>query len=429
MRYGGIETDKFTEEEVLFFIRIKGKDHFFNEVYSKPVINELFGHLMNHRSISEYPNADHYIDLKKFSWENFNTQDFTIFNKKIKPDLSSIIFRCRGLRSIPFEESKELIARALKYWINFFDNHNYKLIVIHIIDNYVLDVMYRIAEIYNVKIIVLTEFFIRGYRRQTIFGEHFNFREVPPEEVREVSLYFKQKEKSFWLNGLTKFTNLKFCINLYIKYYLRVSYRYFFGYKILGNISYEYRFAKEFAKIPLRNFFIKNFFVTIDKALIEHDYEEAVYLPLHVYPEANVDYWIIDPNDSDYYTTVYEAVSILKDKNRIVYIKEHPGFLYQRDVNFYKKLKLFSNVRLINPFDENVALLDNIHNILIWHGSAGVEGIMQGKKVVVFDKNYYSKNYIKSLDEFDKRKVLSTEERDAFLTEILSGAIKFKLVD
>ena len=92
MRYGGIETDKFTEEEVLFFIRIKGKDHFFNEVYSKPVINELFGHLMNHRTISEYPNADHYIDLKKFSWENFNTQDFTIFNKKIKPDLSSIIF-------------------------------------------------------------------------------------------------------------------------------------------------------------------------------------------------------------------------------------------------------------------------------------------------------------------------------------------------
>lgn len=428
MVYAGIDTSKLSEKEVLFFIRIKGQQHFFDKVYSKPVINELFGHLKSFNTISEYKNADHYIDLKKFSVKDYSYNDFEIFNSQIKPHLASIIFRCRGLRAISFEEAKDLILRATKFWINFFQqNRDFKLIVIHIIDNYVLDIMYRIANVYELRTVVLSEFFIYGYRRHTIYGEFVKQRVIDQIEIKEVVQYFNRKEKSFWLKGLNTFTSIKYCSYLFFSYYARVLIRYYIGYKLLGNISYEYRFAKQFAKVPIRNFFVDKYFNQIDVNLIEKEYSKAVYIPLHVYPEANVDYWINDPNDADYYTTIYEALAYFRDRNIKVYIKEHPGFLYQREVDFYKIITSFSNVILVHPFDQNVALLDKIENIMIWHGSAGVEGIMQGKKVVVYDKNYYSKNYLPSLHFFDQRKTFSEEERESFMSDILTGAVKFNM--
>lgn len=428
MIYAGVDTSMLTEDEVLFIVRIKGRQHFFDKIYSKPVIDKLFGHFESYHTISEYRNADHYIDLKKFSVTDFTYQDFEIFNKAIKPHLSSIIFRCRGLRSIPFVEAKELILRVTKFWISFFQtNPNYKLMVIHIIDNYVLDVMYRIATHYNVKVLVLSEFFIYGYRRHTIYGEYVRSRDVSQEEVDEVLLYFKRREKSFWLKGLSAFSSFKYCSYLFFSYYVRVFLRYFIGYKILGNISYEYRFANQFGKILIRNFFIDKYFNQIDISQIEAEYKDAVYIPLHVYPEANVDYWIVDPNDSDYYNSVYESLSFFRDRNIKVYMKEHPGFLYQRDIDFYKKVNCFPNVCLVHPFDKNVDLVNNIENILVWHGSAGIEGIMQGKKVVVFDENYYSKNYIVSLKNYEQRLVFTELQKLKFLVDILTGTEKFDM--
>lgn len=428
MIYAGIDTSKLSETEVLFFIRIKGEEHFFDKIYSKPVINELFGHLKSFSTISEYKNADYYIDLKKFSVKDYSYNDFEIFNSQIKPHLASIIFRCRGLRAISFQEAKELILRATKFWIYFFEqNPNFKLIVIHIIDNYVLDILYRIANVYKVRTAVLSEFFIYGYRRHTIYGEFVKQREIDQVEIQDVVQYFERKEKSFWLKGLNTFSSIKYCSYLFFSYYARVFIRYYIGYKLFGNISYEHRFAKQFAKVPLKNFFSDKFFDEINYNVIEKEYNTAVYMPLHVYPEANVDYWINDPNDADYYTTIYEALSFFRDRNISVYIKEHPGFLYQRETEFYRTITSFSNVTLVHPFDKNVVLLDKIQNIMVWHGSAGVEGIMQGKKVVAYDNNFYSKNYIPPLKLFNQRNVFTKEERVNFMSDILGGAVKFNM--
>jgi hypothetical protein len=429
MKIANIETTDYNENEILFFIRIKGKKHFFENIYTNTVIERLFGHLKFFHTISEYPNANHHIDINKIKIDELDYADYRFFNENIKMDVASIIFRCRGLREIPFAESKDLILRVTKYWNNFFRNNQYKLVVIHIIDNYVLDIMYKVAKFHKINVVVLTDFFIKDYRRHTIYGE-FNFQKTPSlEELISIKNHLQSKKKSFWLDGINIFKNLKYTLYLFLSYYARYIIRYLIGYKLCGNLSYEYRFANVLSKISIKNFFVNKYFSKIDENEIQNKYKSAIYIPLHVFPEANVDYWITSYVDSDYYSTIFEALSFFRDKNINVYIKEHPGFLFQRNIEFYKKVIKFSNIKLISPFDYNVNLLDNIENVLVWHGSSGIEAVMSNKKVIVYDKNFYSSNFLVSLENFDKSKVLSDFEKNQFLTNILSGTLSFKKND
>jgi hypothetical protein len=429
MKITNIETTDYNEKEILFFIRIKGKKHFFENVYTNIVIERLFGHVNFFHTISEYPNANHHIDISKIKIDELEYSDYSFFNENIKMDVSSIIFRCRGLREIPFAESKDLILRITKYWNDFFRNNQYKLVVIHIIDNYVLDIMCKVAKFYKINVVVLTDFFIKDYRRHTIYGE-LNFQKTPSlEEVNYIKNHLESKKKSFWLDGINIYKNLKFTLYLFLSYYARYVIRYLIGYKLCGNLSYEYRFANVLSKISIKNFFVNKYFSKIDENEIRNNFKTSVYIPLHVFPEANVDYWLINYLDSDYYTTIFEALSFFRDKNICVYVKEHPGFLFQRNLEFYKTVIKYSNVKLISPFDNNINLLDNIENVLVWHGSSGIEAVMNNKKVIVFDKNFYSSRFLVSMENFEKSKVLSDIEKSQFLNNILSGVFTFKSND
>ena len=426
MKINNIETSDYSENEILFFIRIKGKKHFFENIYTNIVIESLFGHVKNFHTISEYPNANHHIDINKIKIEEFEYSDIKFFNENIKMDVASIIFRCRGLREIPFAESKELIIKVTKYWNNFFRNHNYKFVVIHIIDNYVLDIMYRVAKFYKINVIALPEFFIKDYRRPTIYGESIFQRTPSLEEIESIQIFLMSNKKSFWLDHVSIFQNLKLALYIFLSYHIRYVYRYIIGYKLSGNLSYEYRFANLLPKISIKNFFINNYFSKIDDNEIINTCKSSVYIPLHVFPEANVDYWIKDHLDSDYYNTIFEVITFFKEKNINIYIKEHPGFLFQRNVEFYKKITKFSNVKLISPFDKKVSLLDKIETLLVWHGSAGIEAIVRDKKVIVYDNNFYSSNFLPSFKDYNNAKVFSDLEKKQFIANFLSSTLLFE---
>lgn len=428
MDYGHINTSDFTDEETLFFIRVKGKEHFFDTIYGKGVMQEAFGHIKNFKTFSEYKNADHYIDLSKIQVSDLSYDNFSVYNKEILDDLHSIIFRCRGLRAIPFYDAKQLTILCAKYFIDFFKNNHYKLVVIHIIDNYVLDIMYRIAKSIGIEVIVMSEFFILGYRRHTIYGEYNYMQEPTKKDIAQTIAYFKKKEKSFWLKGVDKMHNIKFCIYLVFSYYARYISRYLIGYKVFGNLSYEYRFAHLFTRIPLKNFIIGKYFTKLSNTKIRENLKNSIYLPLHVYPEANVDYWIENPNNADYYSSIYEALAFFREKNIDVYIKEHPGFLYQRDPEVYKVFNSFTNAKLIHPFDKDVELIDDIPNIIVWLGSTGVEGLMQDKRVVVFDKNYYSENFVKNIADYSDAVPMDQDTKEKFIKYILTGVVKFEVL-
>jgi hypothetical protein len=422
MKIGLIETTAFRKEEALFFIRIKGKKHFFERIYGQGAIERLFPGFNEFRTISEYPClADHFIDFDQRSLADLTTDHYTVYNRCVHPDLPAIMARCRGLRAIEFEEAKELVLLHVAFFVQFFRRHPYKLLVIHIIDNYVLDVMVRVGQLHGIQVLCLSEFFIQGYRRHTLYGEYERARDPSPGEITEAHRYFEQKQKSFWLTGLTPLKSAKYAAYVQAAYAARYVIRYLVGCKLRGIRSYEYRFGHFMGSCDLRDFFVKKYFDDVDPGWIERNRDELVYLPLHVFPEANVDYWMADYRHADYYTGLYEAISYFRDQGKTVVVKEHPGFLFLRDWRVYQMLKRFDNVRLIHPFSRAAAVLDRIKLIMIWMGSAGVEALMDGRCVVKFGANYYSEGFVPDYREYASAHPLDGEGRDRLLRHILAG--------
>ena len=423
MKYAHIETTDYDEEDALFFIRIKGKKQYFNQVYGERLLASLFGHISNKRTISEYRNANHYIDLDLYDVADFTADDYKIYYSSIHSDLPKIISQCRGLRNIPYADARDLIFRSTKFFIEFFRTHKYKIVVVASIDNYVLDILNRVTKHLGVNVICIQEWFVKGYHRHTVYGEALPFREVSNAEVDEVIQILRKDEPHFWLKNVTRFERFRYSLYLTCRYYILYFLRYIVQYRLLGNIAYEYRFANAW---PSRfiNLSGGRYFDHLKTAIIDIDLQSAMVVPLHVFPEQNVDYWMTDFRHADYYSSLFEAVSYFRSEGVTLFLKEHPGFLYQRETWVYKTLRRFENVRLIDPLAPDIELLDQIPTILVWHGSMGLEGLLRGRKVVAFDENYYSGNLVPSYKDYRSATPLNGEQAYKLVGQLLRCVFK-----
>jgi hypothetical protein len=422
MKIGNLETSSYRDGEVLFFVRIKGKDHFFEKIYGRNALAVLFPQLASFPAIAEYPGiAEHTIDFDRRTIADLTLEHYAVYNRAVHQDMPSIIARCRGLRAIPYEEAKELVLLHTAFFVDFFRAHPFRLFVFHVIDNYVLDVLVRVGRDTGVQALCLSEFFIQGYRRHTIYGEYQYAREPSADEIARAQLYFQRRQKSFWLTGVTPWKCLRLALYIQTAWLARYLIRYLVGYKLRGIRSYEYRFAHLFGSFAPRDFLVGRYFDDVEPSWIDANRDKLVYLPLHVFPEANVDYWMADFRHADYYAGLYEALSYFRSQGMTVIVKEHPGFLYLRDWRVYHTLKQFENVRLVHPFSPASATLDSIRLVMVWMGSAGVEALMDGRRVVKFLPNYYSDIFVPDYKSHAEAQPLSEDQKDELLRRILAG--------
>jgi hypothetical protein len=420
MRYGGLDTTDYRDGEVVFFIRIKGAEHFFRAIYGEATLARLFGHLQHRPTLSEYDNADHVIDLGGVGLVDLTPEDYDVYRSCVHMDLGPVIARCRGLRDIPYAEARALVLRMTRWARLFFESQSYRLLVIHVIDSYVLDVLVRVARHLGRDVIVLSEWFIQPYRRHTFYGEKHATRRPEPDEVQRIVEYCERPRKVFWLAGVDRINRLRAFVYLYFRYKWLYLTRYLWRFRILGREAYEFRFANSWA-VRLRDVFVHRLFSSVTEAEIRDAPDRFVLIPLHTFPEANVDYWMTDWRDADYYSSLYEAVSFFRAEGLTVLLKEHPGFIYQRDARVYQTLTAFDNVRLIDPFSTSVRALDLVPLIMVWHGTMGIEGIMQGRKVVVFDDTYYNDGTLPTYRDYRRAAPMPPERRAEFISRLLGS--------
>lgn len=414
----------YKDEEVLFFVRTKKRERFFNATYGNEFVDTCFPQIKKFYTISEYRNAIHYIDLNQYQIADLDSEDYNIYYSCVHNDLASIIWRCRALRNIPFAEAKDQVFRVLKFFNTFFQENNYKLLVIHIIDNYVIDIMCRVAGVYSIDVLSPLKWFAKGYYGHTLRGELNVYRQPEDCEIKELIDYFSKGGKSFRLDSLTRTKMMSYAIRMYFRQPGRYLVRNVVCAKLLQSKAYEHKFPKAYNKIRLGNFFINRYFDTATQHWIDENDSQLMLLPLHVFPEANVDYWLNDEAHSDYFSSLFEVISFFRDQGIQLVIKEHPGFIYQRATSIYRQLKQFQNVILVDPFSEASRYVERISTVLVWHGSHGVESLMQGKKVVAFDSNYYSFDYIPPYKEYQKAKALNNQQKIELAGKLLSGFSK-----
>jgi hypothetical protein len=380
-----------TDDQVLFFIRIRGKKSYFSGTYTESLLNR-FERLREFRTISEYKkDADVYIDLNKFDCYHISPREQKLIHDVLP--VFEIIQRCRGLRSIGCTEAMSLIVRCARFFIELFETRNLKLIVTGCVDNYVMDIMVRFASYYEVATLGVTGFFLSPkYKLVTVTGEHNMYREPEDEEVREMHRNINTLMKSAM--AISRSAAIRQTVYDYLSFHYRWFFRYIINHKILGSDAYEHRFApflKKFSSIfQLHSL---KYFSSFEKVL-EHELSNAIYMPLHYVPEATIDYWVKDPNDVNYLASICKVARNLSDRGYLLVVKEHPAFYLARSSFFYKTLLDIPNVILLEPFTATRTVFDHIKKVVVWTGSTGVEALAAGLEVKIVSENYYSNGRI-----------------------------------
>lgn len=387
MIFEGLDLARLEDKNVLFFIRIRGKQSYFKGTYTKSLLDQ-FHRLRQFRTISEYPvDADVHIDLKQYAVSDLTEADLALVASCL-PEFE-IVQRCRGLRSIPYTEAKSLMLRCAKFFIELMQGGELKLIVMGCVDNYVMDIMARLARHYGVRTLGVTEFFLAPqYKLVTVNGEHNRFREPSEAEVAAVHETLVKRAKS--VLAVSKSRAVKQAAYDYLSFRYRYVVRYLIGHKLLGKDAYEYRFAPFFRKFTSLGQLAGVQYLNDEAALLAADLRDAVYIPLHYVPEATVDYWVSDPADADYLASLSKVVGHYSARGQLVVIKEHPAFYLARSPAFYRALLKFPRVLLLSPFIPSKLVFEHIKNVVVWTGSTGVEALVQGLDVKVVTENYYS---------------------------------------
>lgn len=389
--------ESLVDGEVLFFIRRKGKEFYFRETYGG-FFKNYFPNLKKYITISEYKkDADYVIDHYKITDEEITPQlHFECYEDL---DVADVINRCRGLRTIGFREAELLVLKAYLYFNNLFKSLSLKLIVTGTIDNYVIDIMTRVGKKYDIVFLPITGSFLSPYYNLvSLRGEHNEWFE-PTDELKGLIRNKLNESGKRNKNHKVYLNALRGAIKSYISKLYIYAVRHLICHKLLKKNEFDYKFALQSIGVgSLANFLAPMYFKNIRK-LLNIEKHKLVYVPLHWYPEATTDYWVDSKFHSNYYRSLNWVVQLLTSNGYKVVVKEHPHFLFMRDVSIYKKLNDLGAM-LVSPSLSTLDIFEYVDNIVLWNGSTGCEALFNGKKVYRVVNAYYDTQGIPDIYQF-----------------------------
>ena len=394
MKIHNLDLCKLTDDEVLFFIRIRGKQSYFDNVITRQFLLQ-FQQLKYFKTISEYPkDADVHIDLGSVTRDWLTEAEYELFAQIFI--LEEIVLRCRGLRQSSYTFARKLVYRAFLYFDAFYrSNPRLKLIVCGAIDNFVMDVMYQLGCYYGIKFIGVTDSFMSPeYKLVTVRGESSCLCNPTEEQVQKLYERIRNASLSPSIPRRRKAV-LRACYDM-ASYVYRVAVRYFIYYRIQGKLAYEYIYApilKGFSSFD--QLLAIRFLKPARKVKLKPECKYA-YLPLHFFPEATTDYWINNLYHADYTTSLLNTIRYLRSEGFEILVKEHPAFYLSRTSEFYSML-VHEGCQILSPFISTVDVFSMIDLVVVWNGSTGIEAIVHSKPVVRVTNSYYGDEIIPEL--------------------------------
>ena len=404
---------------VLVYVRKEPLLTFYQNLAGKVSDNDFY-------SVSEFKNTGDFW-LGKFLYRD---NEKIIFEEKEARD---IYYRCRFLRKYSFEFSYGIINKMAAGIQEIIHDIKPQIILAPVIDNYTLDIIERLSKINQIPYISICGHFFSGYSRITARGEYNYYpRVVSKEEVEKISNLLLEK------TYIPQFhENLK--ISLKDKYilYARGLIKKYFYFQLAKRIQgdyYNYHYNTYFEGANIKD--INKYLTNIDKFFTEVDdidySERNVYMPLHVTPEATVDYWCDDAMYGMEYTKSILNIVENSTKDATFIIKEHPAMYMLRNKDFYESLLAYQNVKLIHPLENSNLVLQKTNITFTENGSVGVESLLRNKLVICNSSNYYDKfhpNVHRRVIVNDEDMKISLEDYDnkLFIKDILQGNIKGRL--
>jgi hypothetical protein len=133
--------------------------------------------------------------------------------------------------------------------------------------------------------------------------------------------------------------------------------------------------------------------------------EKYIYMPLHLIPESST--YIKAPMYLNEISLI-EAVSKSLPISWKLYVKEHQSMIGQRNMEFYKKIKKFHNVKIVksNFYKDPKPWIEKSLGIVTITGTTAFEASMLNKPAIVFGSVFYntipSIKFAKSFEELEQ---------------------------
>ncbi len=387
----GIDVSSLTDEQVLFFIRIRGKKSYFKNVYSEKFLS-LFSNLEEFNCISEYKkDADAHIDLNSVQRDWLTHEEYDELMGVA--DIGEVIQRCRGLRNISYIEARKLIYRSYLFFSDFYPRHaELKVVVMGAVDNYVMDMMQRVGLKYGIAFIGVTDSFMSPeYKLLSIRGELTKYHS--PNENETSKIYETLRNRLVSPALPTKWRAVRSVIYDICSYIYRYVFRYVMMFKIRGDLAYEYRFAPFLHKCNSFGKILSTRLLRKIEDVRELKESKLAYIPLHYYPEATTDYWVNDKYHVDYMTSLRDTIRLLRKAGYLPVIKEHPAFYMAREKSVYSSL-IEDGAIVLEPFIATKDIFGLVDVVIVWNGSTGIEALIHGKPVLKVTNSYYGDGVI-----------------------------------
>lgn len=421
MKFNGLDLAHLTDDQVLFFIRIRGKESYFSRVYTKKFLKN-FASINKFRTISEYKkDADVHINLTAVERDWLTEAETKIFNQIFNID--NVVLRCRGLRDSNYMFARKLVFRAFLFFQNFYlANPNIKLIVSGTVDNFVMDVMHQLGRYYGIQFIGVTDSFMSPeYKLITVRGESSVFGNPTEDEVRNLYERIRQTALSPSLPSRGKAIWRAFYA--LASYIFRLTIRHFFYYRIQGKLAYEYVFSPLLKGFSSLDQLLALRYLRTKSGLRLEKGKRYAYIPLHYVPEATTDYWIDDLYHVDYLASVLNTTRYLQTEGFEVLVKEHPAFYLARSSDFYKLLES-QGCQILTPFITSVDVFAMVDLVVVWNGSTGIEAIVHGKPVVKVTNSYYGDGIIPELSVAAKLPIPTEEMGLRVVKKVLESSFR-----
>jgi len=135
--------------------------------------------------------------------------------------------------------------------------------------------------------------------------------------------------------------------------------------------------------------------------------EEPFFLfGLHFQPEATT---LVNAQNYEKQLCAIDVIAKKIPVHAKLYVKEHYSDLGHRELTFYRKLKAYPNVRLINPWENSRDLIEKSLGVIALSGTIGWEAILLRKPVFLLGNMFYeSFKYTNKIDNINE---LSTQLR------------------
>ena len=332
----------------------------------------------------------------------------------INLNLDSIIHRDRLLRKIPFVDAQRLVINIIAQVDNLLLTHKPDLIIGQLVDYYILDILYQIASKYKIKVFS----FMCGFIDKTFCNSKYG-------ELSQVTIPNLNLVKHYNLKLQPKFVStldnksLSKDIYSYFKSYYSYFYKFLKYYRLYKNYNYFIRcnmFSFYHSNVNFKSFSFYNF----EKDLVylsKYSRESLVYVPLHFYPEAVIDYWVKNLELINYNEVIF---TLIKSNPHINFVfKEHPAMHRRRECKFYKKITSFPNAFFVKRNLRSFEIFNHIDYIFTYNGTCGIEALFAQKKVICVEKPFYYIPEMSSINKFP----------DLFQFDLLMESAKIPHVD